>query len=76
MNHVLLDLQGIALHFCITELLSEVLDRDLQLLTTHGHKLIFRLGLLLLLLAPLSLLSFSAHWYAFFLLKFKINYCS
>ena len=70
-DHVLLNLQGIALHFRITKLLAEVLNRDLQLLTTHGHKLILRLGLLLLLLAPLSLLSFSAHWYVFFLLKFK-----
>ena len=57
MNHVLLNLQGIALHFRITKLLAQVLDRDLQLLTTHGHELVFGLGFFLLLLSPLLFLS-------------------
>ena len=60
MDHVFLNLERITLHLGVGELLTQVLDRDLELLSTHGEELILRLWLLLLFLS-LLLLSFASH---------------
>ena len=60
-DHVFLDLECVSLHFRVLQLLAQVLDRDLQLLTTHDEELVLRLGLLSLFPSLLTLLFLSAH---------------
>ena len=58
-DHIFLDLEGVTLHLGVLKLLSQGLDGDLELFSTHSEVLIFGLGLLLLA-PPLSLLTFLA----------------
>ena len=58
-DHVLLDLERVALHLGIRQLLSQILDGDLELFSPHGEELVLRLRLLLLFLAFLFL--FAGH---------------
>ena len=75
MNHVFFDLERVSLHFRIGELLTQVLDRNLQLFSTHGEELILWLGFFLLFLSLLLLLAshcgVSLLQDLFFTLKFK-----
>ena len=57
MNHVFFDLKRVSLHFRVRELLTQILDRYLQLLSTHCEELIFWLGFFLLFLSLLLFLA-------------------
>ena len=58
-DHVLLDLQRIALHLRVRQLLPQILDGDLELLSTHGEEFVLGLWLFLLFLSLLFL--FACH---------------
>ena len=58
-DHVLLDLQRITLHLRVRQLLPQILDGDLELLSTHGEEFVLGLWLFLLFLSLLFL--FACH---------------
>ena len=62
-DHILLYLKCVTLHFRVLKLLTQVLDCDLELLAFHREKLVLRLGLFLLSFSLRASLRFflSAH---------------